>query len=382
MAVTELHVTIVDAALARERHAWGDGADGWQPPALAWTGRLTALGVPFRVRADVPARPTGLVVVPDPEADDVGGPAALTGAPPDTAEETLQLLAQHLGAVVVPDQRGVLVLRLDDPGAAVKRHLSGWAHDAADARTWAALWSAVEGFGRVSVFCCPGYVSADGTVVDSRGVLAEEWAAIDDGVARGLAELECHGYTHMHPDVSAWVAAPDRFDNVAWYRELWPPNVAVEPSVQAQSGRLALWQAATGRPGTALVAPGEAWGLNTIAAARRQGFRVFNSWAVCFLQGPMPVWTLGVGSPYLDEPGPDWFSDGLPQVGYWHDRDMVVNGPGWVADRLAAWRDCGARRAWSFADLARAHVGIDAALVDGDVVVRSAPDVPLRVVQP
>ncbi|MGZ6792638.1 MAG: hypothetical protein ACXVFV_06765, partial [Mycobacteriales bacterium] len=84
----------------------------------------------------------------------------------------------------------------------------------------------------------------------------------------------------------------------------------------------------------------------------------------------------------LDQADPSWFADCLPQVGYWHDRDMAVHGPGWVPEQLAAWRDCGATRAMSFADLATAYAGIDAALVDGEVVVRSAPDVPLRVVRP
>ncbi|MGZ6827705.1 MAG: hypothetical protein ACXVGH_13020 [Mycobacteriales bacterium] len=294
----------------------------------------------------------------------------------------LQLLAERLGAVVVPDLRGVLVLRLDDPGASVKEHLRGWAHPPVDDAGWEALWQALDGFGRASVFCCPGYVLADGTVVPSRSVLPQEWAALDDGVARGLADLECHGYTHQHPDTAAWVAAEDRFDEVGWYRELWPPALDEEPSVDAQAGLLGAWQDATGLAGTSLVAPGEQWGLNTLAAARDRGFRLFTSWGVCLLDRPVPTWTTGIGSPYLDQADPSWFADCLPQVGYWHDRDMAVHGPGWVPEQLAAWRDCGATRALSFADLATAYAGIDAALVDGEVVVRSAPDVPLRVVRP
>jgi hypothetical protein len=35
----------------------------------------------------------------------------------------------------------------------------------------------------------------------------------------------------------------------------------------------------------------------------------------------------------------------------------------------------------SFADLAAAYAPVDAVLLDGDVVVRSAPEVPLRVVR-
>lgn len=61
---------------------------------------------------------------------------------------------------------------------------------------------------------------------------------------------------------------------------------------------------------------------------------------------------------------------------------MAVHGPDWVAEQLEAWRDCGAERAVSFADLVAAYAPVDAALVDGDVVIRSAPDVPLRVVRP
>ncbi|HEX9547266.1 MAG TPA: hypothetical protein VF942_08005, partial [Acidimicrobiales bacterium] len=128
--------------------------------------------------------------------------------------------------------------------------------------------------------------------------------------------------------------------------------------------------------GTTLVAPGEAWGLNTIAAARRQGLRLFCSWEVCRLDvpGAPPAWTCGIGSPYLDEPDRAWFRAGLPTVGYWHDRDMAIHGPGWVTEQLASWRDSGARKVWAFADLARAYATpIDAALVDGEVVVRAAP---------
>jgi hypothetical protein len=294
----------------------------------------------------------------------------------------LQLLAEQLGAVVVPDLRDTLVLRLDDPGAAVKEHLRSWSHPPMSARDWQALWTALDGFGRVSLFCCPGYVRGDGSVVDSRAELPDEWRAMDDGVAAGLADLECHGYTHMHPDTAAWARSADRHDDMRWFRELWPPHLAEEPSTEAQQARLRAWQDATAQQGTSLVAPGEEWGLSTLAAAQGAGFRLFNSWGLCFLDRQVPTWASGIGSPYLDEADPSWFADCLPQIGYWHDRDMVVNGPAWIGEQLDAWRQCGARRAISFADLAEAYAPLDAALVDGEVVVRSAPDVPLRVVRP
>lgn len=379
--VTRLRVTVVDADLAGISGMWGDSGGGWQPPGIAWVGRLAALGVPYDVRSSVTGPVEGLVIDPSGTATD-GAADVVTGPPPDTAEQTLQLLAERLGAVVVPDLRDVLVLRLDDPGAAVKDHLRSWRHARLDRAGWQALWQALHGFGRVSIFCCPGYVCADGTVVDSRTQLPDEWACLDDGVSRGLADLECHGFTHLHPDSAAWAAAPDRYDDERWFREMWPPHVPEEPSVEEQAQRLRSWQRATGLTGTTLVAPGEEWGLNTLAAARSCGFRFVNSWGICFLDRDVPTWTQGIGSPYLDTADRSWFTDGLPQVGYWHDRDMAVNGPGWITDRLTEWRDCGARRAMSFADLAAAYAPIDAALVRGEVVLRSAPDVPLRVVRP
>ena len=286
----------------------------------------------------------------------------------------LWTVTEALGALVRPDLRGVLVLRLDDPGASVRRYLGAWRHEDVPATTWAALWRTLEGFGRVSVFACPGWVRPDGSVVASRDESPLEWAALDDGVAAGVADLECHGFTHFDPDTSAWAAALDRFDDIGWYRELWPPRLEHEPPVAEQEALLAAWQAACG-PGTTVVAPGEAWGLNTIVAARRRGFRLFNSWEVCRLDGAVPTWTSGVGSPYLDEPVASSFAAGLPTVGYWHDRDMVRQGPDWVATQLSAWKDCGARQGWAFADLARAYaLPVEAALVDGDVVLRGGPD--------
>lgn len=375
-----LRVTVVDAAF-EAAGMWGDCSGGWRPPGLEWLGRLRALGVPCAARARLSSPPAGLVITADATGAGVPGERVLVGPPPPTGEETLLMLAQAMGAVVVPDLRGVLVLRLDDPGAAVKEHLTPWAHRPMGAADWAALWRTLDGFGRLSAFCCPGYVRADGSVVDSRTERPEEWAGLADGVRRGLADLECHGWTHMHPDLRAWAQAADRLGDPGWFRELWPPGTPQEPSVDEQAERLSRWRAGTGSPGTAVVAPGEAWGVNTLAAAARLGFALFNSWGLCFLDGPTPTWSVGIGSPYLDRPDPRWFADCLPQIGYCHDRDLVVNGPGWFGEQLAAWRDCGARRAWAFADLARAYTPIRAALVGDRVVVTSAPDVALRVIR-
>jgi hypothetical protein len=346
---------------------------------------LASAGVPHAAVPHLDAPPGGLLIVPAPNAHatllDRLGPddPILTGPPPYDVLSALDAVRDALGALVRPDLRGVMVLRLDDPGAAVRAHLDSWRHPPVTPDSWNALWDALRPLGRASVFCCPGWVCPDGEVRPSRQVNPSEWEALDAAVDAGLVDLECHGFTHLHPDTRAWAVAPDRSSAPEWYRELWPPRELQEPAVGLQASIIARWQEACG-PGTTLVAPGEAWGLGSIAAARRQGLRLFNSWSVCRLDLPTPVWAAGIGSPYLDEPHPSWLEAGLPVIGYWHDRDMAVHGPRWVPEQLDKWLDCGVRHTWAFADLARAYAEpIDAVLVDGEIVVRRAPaGLPLR----
>ncbi len=58
--------------------------------------------------------------------------------------------------------------------------------------------------------------------------------------------------------------------------------------------------------------------------------------------------------PYLSEPGSDWFNAGLPVVGYFHDRDPVLEGAGWIGRWLDSWRDAGARTFMDLRQLAAA----------------------------
>ena len=388
VSALELSVTVLDAELDPGAPMWGDATDDTLSPGVEWVCSLAAAGVPVRgVHTPEADGGAGLLIVPEPAAwpDALDRAAAagrplITDAPPGPVADRLAAVRDALGALVRPDLRGVLVLRLDDPGASVGRHLNGWRYEDVSPETWAAFWDALSGFGRVSVFCCPGFVEDDGRVVDSRSRKPGEWAALDEGVRSGLADLECHGYTHMHPDTKAWASAPDRHDEVGWFREFRSPLERDEPAAERQAEIIAHWQAACGR-GTSLVAPGEAWGLGTLAAARDRGLELFTSWGVCRLQTPVPTWSRGIASPYLDEADAGWFAGGLPVVGYWHDRDMAIGGPRWVGEQLERWRDAGARRAWAFADLARAYrTPIRATLEDGEVRVRSAPrDVPLQV---
>lgn len=381
MGAMQLRVSVLDSGFADSAPMWGDAAGGWAPPGVAWYRLLATYGVPVRALASADDDDgEGLLLVVDGEGGGVrrDGPVQAVGPPPQRGLDALRVVRDELGALVRPDLRGVVVPRIDDPGSSMRRLLRRWAHPDVTSEAWHALWAALRGFGRASIFCCPAWVDADGTVRESREASPEEWGVLDAAAAAGLVDLECHGFTHLHPDLDRWSGAPDRFDDERWYRELAPPHAAEEPLVEAQAGILAAWQAHCG-PGTTVVAPGEAWGLNTVAAARERGFRLFNSWEICRLDLPVPTWTAGVGSPYLDRPH-DAFKDDLPVVVYWHDRDMAVHGPEWVPAHLAAWRDCGARRAMAFADLAAVYAfPPDAVLMGDEVVVHGDVRVPLIV---
>jgi hypothetical protein len=376
MPVVPLRVGLFDPSLDPSAAMWGDCAGHWLPPSLAWLSILTATGVPYSVVREGDAiADVGVLVFPEAgEWTGRGDVPVVTGPPPAGGPvEALQRLTEAMGALVRPDLTGVLVPRLDDPGSAARRYLEHWRHDDVPKAAWEALWAALRGYGAASVFCCPGWVEPDGRVVSSRQASPDEWSSLDEGARQGVAELECHGYTHLHPDTRRWAAAEDRYSNVGWYREFAPPVDDAEPDVAEQTAIMRAWQEACG-PGTALVAPGEAWGANTIQAARACGFELMSSWGLCRLQLDVPTWTHLVESPYLDEPAGDAFAAGVPVVGYWHDRDMAVYGPEWAPRWLEAWRDGGATRAWSFSRLARAYASpIDAALVNGEVVVRAAP---------
>src|SRR5437763_11358040 len=128
MAAISLRVTVIDPALDPEAPVWGDAAGGWQPAGVAWMSLLAAAGVP--VGGD-----GGLAIVANPDATPDAadrarreGRAVLIGPPPDDPVEALAAVRDALGALVRPDLRGVLVLRLDDPGPPLQRHLARCAH--------------------------------------------------------------------------------------------------------------------------------------------------------------------------------------------------------------------------------------------------------------
>jgi hypothetical protein len=160
----------------------------------------------------------------------------------------------------------------------------------------------------------------------------------------------------MHPDATAWAKAPDRYQAVGWYRELGPRTLPVLSRLPPEQHPLSLGASAVeryfGARPTTLICPGDEWTNEALEHALDLGLSLVSSYYLAVRHGDRFCWTQHVCAPYLDEPDCAWFDSGLPVVGYFHDREPSVEGPGWLAHCLDRWIVCGARRFILFRDLA------------------------------
>jgi len=299
-----------------------------------------------------------------------------------------------------------LVLRMDDPGGAQNVYSRSWCYPKLTRDAWAAIGRDLAArHGRISLAYIPGWVD-DGD--ESRGRLTLEGNAVAripgavypsplvryDDVAghapgtvhdyraefqgiqalrrAGLADVELHGFTHMHPDRDAWLRAADRFDNrpeTAWYREFGraaAPTLERLPASDDPLVRaLALFREYFGIVPTTLILPGDQWTDATIARALDLGLQLVGSYYLAIRHEDRFCWAQHVCAPYLNRPDAAWFSSGLPVVGYFHDYEPAVEGAGWMTRWLDRWQEAGARRLIDFRELASA-VGCRLTLHDTD----------------
>ena len=176
--------------------------------------------------------------------------------------------------------------------------------------------------------------------------------------AAGLGDVELHGHTHIHPDVSAWLRAPDRHDEIGWYREFGRPAAAAIAERGAGRHPLELGLAALRRifgvRPTTFVPPGDRFHDADVETALRLGFSFVESYYLAIRDGDRFLWCQHVCAPYLDLASPDWLAAGLPVVGYFHDNDVAAGGVEWVRRHLDAWADAGVERMIDFRELAAA----------------------------
>ena len=174
----------------------------------------------------------------------------------------------------------------------------------------------------------------------------------------GTVELELHGHTHLRPiyegeggPYAAWAAAPNRHEGVGWYRELEglepPPG---EPGPVAHG--FEAFAEHLGAPPTALCCPGHACSPAAATSAAGVGLGLIAAETLAIRHDGRLAWCDHISNPYADGAAGPWLESGLPVVTCLHDRDLVLGGTGWLAERLDEWRAHGATRFASLGDLA------------------------------
>jgi hypothetical protein len=290
------------------------------------------------------------------------------------------------------DLEGSLVLRMDDPGGAQNIYLRSYAYPKLGEWEWARIGNYLRRRnGRLSISYVTGWID-DGDA--ARGTLTVNGDATDriaglvhpspfvkyDDIAghapgtthdyqaefrgiqglrkAGLGEVELHGYTHIHPDTNSWIQAPDRYEAIFWYRELGKSAQATIDSRAVTKHPLALAIDAFHRhfdvhPST-LICPGDEWTDAVLERALDLDLQLTSGYFLAIRDGEGFCWAQHVWAPYLDQAGAAWFDSGLPVVGYFHDRDVAVEGVEWMINWLDRWQDAGAKKFMDFRELAAA----------------------------
>jgi hypothetical protein len=231
------------------------------------------------------------------------------------------------------------------------------------------------------------YVDTGGVAPGRVHDLAAQARAIDLLRRQGLVDLELHGFTHMHPDRLAWARDANRAEVQAWYRELHVSRPDGDPLAAGLAAFERQWR---GRP-TTLIPPGDAFNHETMLRAGQLRLDLVCSYYLAIRAGEQWRWSQHVCSPYLDLAAPHWFTAALPVIGYFHERDVAIDGPRWFSERLDEWEAAGARRFIDFRQLTAALACRPIVeLVGGEPIVelrrwpgiRSAWPVPVKVQLP
>ena len=294
------------------------------------------------------------------------------------------------------DFADALVLRMDDPGGAQNVHCEQFAYAKLDEPQWRAVAKMLaDRRARLSICYVPGWVDDGderrgrllvegrtpsprqaGAVYPSHHVKYEdvvghmpgtlhdyqsEFRGIQSLRVAGLAEVEMHGFTHMHPDTAAWSRAEDRYRNsppTFWFRELKDTSRAFlsgQTKEQHPLSRSVSWFLKYfGVLPSTLVCPGDDWTNEALEMALDLGITLVDSYYLALRNENRLCWTTHVCAPYLDTPDPKWFDGGLPVVGYCHDREPAIEGVSWLDWWLDAWCTAGARRFIDFRELSSA----------------------------
>jgi hypothetical protein len=324
-------------------------------------------------------------------------PADVRATPELGAVLRLALLASRPAAAWL-DLRGIVALRMDDPGASASVHLDPWSYERLDPDGWEQIGRLLaDSDALLTIAYTPGWVD-DGDaergelrvggqrverrpgavhpspLVRYRGRRAPsadceaELRALADLRARGLCTVEMHGYTHVHPDLDRWARAPTRHQKLGWYRELGPEvagTLARRPlSAHPIARGLELFEPHFGGPPSVLICPGNACGRGTLERASALGLDAVAAHGLAVRRGDDLDWVPGVGNGQPDSQGARALAAGIPAVACFHDRDLALEGVDWLGGLLARWRPAGADRFVDLRELTSAfglRLGLDRA---------------------
>lgn len=314
--------------------------------------------------------------------------------------------------------QNTLVLRMDDPGSSETVHHSIYANNKLGHNEWKAIADqlsqrdATLSIGYVAGWVdngdpTSGTLTVDGALVervpgkihdspqvqfisqDASGCnkhcnYEEEYQSILQLQASGLASVEMHGYTHIHPDKKAWLAASDRYDNERWYREFGRDAVAYYQQANAPSvlstAKQTLRRYFNSTPST-LICPGEVFTNAVLVDALNEDLMLVSSYYLAIRDAGKFCWAQHICAPYLNQSDSDWFDTDLPVVGYFHDFDISINGVSWFQQCLDDWQAAGAQTIMDFGELnARLCHRLAIQEKDGEVTltISSNAEFPLR----
>jgi peptidoglycan/xylan/chitin deacetylase (PgdA/CDA1 family) len=244
----------------------------------------------------------------------------------------------------------VVALRLDDVGAASKRHevygvtririgslalpfpgnflflkyvppIKRWGPYAElTPAQWEAILNALEKAGaRLTVGVTAGWVERDGRIVPFPAKFPAQARALREGLERGLLEIANHGYTHCV--IEDGLFRPRLFSgNRPYHREFydWLPEEVHREHLRVAQDILGSW---FGQPIETLVPPGNVLSPKTVAAAASAGIRFISR----------------AGGAPAGEAGDIIFVDDSRVVAF-HDRDIVTGGIGYLGRQLSPRR--------------------------------------------
>jgi len=290
------------------------------------------------------------------------------------------LIFESVHPVAWFEWKNTMILRMDDPGSSQPIHDDSFQTAKLNEEEWTLIGEALLQKGaRLSLAYVPawaddgdnsrGQLEIDGHAVSRtagdiypspsvkyhknlpKGVTRifnyeDEFRGIEKLRSQGLAEVELHGYTHIHPDKKSWLNAADRNENKKWYREFGKSAVSFISNLAEEkhplfSGIEAFQKNFRSLPST-IIFPGEEFTANVLEKFLKSGLNLISSYYLGMRIGRQLCWNYYVCSPYLDLADSHWFDQELPVVGYFHDFDVLNHGIDWFTQYLDHWQQAGA----------------------------------------